>query len=78
MFFKRRHKVDKVITAKFIYKSFYKPQLNELSWQKTNEKELNEAMKKNGSMFSSLIKLGNLYQPNSIIQGFELKGEEDE
>ena len=78
MFFKKKPKENKVIMAKFIYESFYHPRLNELAWQETNEKELDLAMKNVGSIFSGLIKLGDLYQPNRIIQGFEVKKEKDE
>lgn len=60
-----------VIIARFIYHEYYKESLS--TWQLTDTRELERAITKLGSMFKETIKLGNLYQPSIIVQGFETK-----
>lgn len=70
--FKRKPKTPpKPIMARFIYQGFYKESKSE--WQQTNTKELRNAISNNESMFDVTIKLGNLYQPSRVVQGFETK-----
>lgn len=70
--FKRKPKTEpKPIMARFIYHEYYKESLS--TWQLTDTRELERAITKLGSMFEETIKLGNLYQPSLIVQGFETK-----
>lgn len=70
--FKRKSKTEpKPIMARFIYHEYYKERLS--TWQLTNTRELERAITKRNSMIEDTIKLGNLYQPNYIVQGFETK-----
>lgn len=70
--FKRKPKTEpKPIMARFIYQGFYKESMS--TWQKTDTRELQHAIANNESMFDVTIKLGNLYQPSRIVQGFETK-----
>ena len=70
--FKRKSKTEpKPIMARFIYHEYYKESLS--TWQLTNTRELERAITKRDSMIEDTIKLGNLYQPNYIVQGFETK-----
>ena len=70
--FKRKSKTEpKPIMARFIYHEYYKESLS--TWQLTNIRELERAITKRNSMIEDTIKLGNLYQPNYIVQGFETK-----
>ena len=70
--FKRKSKTEpKPIMARFIYHEYYKESLS--TWQLTNTRDLERAITKRNSMIEDTIKLGNLYQPNYIVQGFETK-----
>ena len=70
--FKRKSKTEpKPIMARFIYHEYYKESLS--TWQLTNTRELERAIADNNSRFVKTIKLGNLYKPSYIVQGFETK-----
>lgn len=70
--FKRKPKTEpKPIMARFIYNEYYRENMS--TWQLTDTRELERAISKLESMFEETIKLGNLYQPSKIVQGFETK-----
>jgi hypothetical protein len=70
--FKRKSKTEpKPIMARFIYYDFYKESMS--PWQLTNTIELKHAISDNNNMWEETVKLGNLYQPSHIVQGFETK-----